>query len=156
MSTLKQLLRANTELARRMVEENKMLRANAKTLNLAGRVITAETKRSGNYYGYVSQSGPDVTVTINLLELDGFRDHRLTGTLIRIEKRLGVEFNASKDFAAMLTREYIAIRPLEAGVTLRVVVKAAVRGDSPTCQRVETGKRTIEVVDYKIVCGEVA
>lgn len=125
------------------------LRKNARLVNRLGR-LSARIDKPSDATSYVWSSGSTIYLTVTLVDLDGFKSDKLKSVLFSIAK-LGVEFNKSTDRPESFQREYEG-ELRENGAVVRVSVTAYIKSDSPTCIRIETGRKTVEVVDYELVC----
>ena len=85
------------------------------------------------------------TFYLSVNETEGFTDPLVVSAL----EFLTQEFNecSTQDYPSSLGRSYQFERP-----DMRVELVVYVKGDSPTCRRVEVGEETQTVKKYKIVC----
>lgn len=104
------------------------------------------------FWVYATTGGVQATAYLN--ELDGMRDPRLTNILDFLQAGEPDDIE-SDDNAEALNRNFIFRWKGEIDgrtKTLNIVVVAYVKSESPTCHRVEVGKKMQEVVQYKLVC----
>lgn len=147
-TTLAAQQRANITRARAMIAQ---VRRNARQINRVGRMLSKLGERSGTYQ-YMTAYDDGVYASVTMTNLSGFRDAALTTAMLDIEMKLGIEFNKSTDYPDTVQREYVASGEMAAGGRIQITVRAQVASDSPTCRRVETGRQTIDVPTYAIVC----
>lgn len=133
--------------AKRSMENAKSLLASKALLRAKYGWIFSGMPSNGdsNFYS-MSMHGTSGILRVVMMDLDSFRDTRLTTLL---ERLLTLTDNIQEtEYADYLNKDYeIQLDDL------RVSIAAYVKRDSETCRKVEIGTEIKEVKKYKIVCG---
>jgi hypothetical protein len=99
----------------------------------------------GTAYSNNANGGRVPTFYMSINNTEGFTDPHVVSALEFLTR----EFSdcSTQDYASSLGRSYQFERP-----DMRVELVVYVKGDSPTCKRVEVGEETVVQKKYKIVC----
>jgi hypothetical protein len=94
---------------------------------------------------YISAGSGRPTVNFSVSEADGFTDPRVVSALEFLTREF--EEARTHESAEYLYRSYTFTKP-----EVQVCFMVSVKGDSPTCKRVEVGEEMVVQKKYKIVC----
>lgn len=123
------------------------LRAKRKELMAILRAIAPSVDSKMDSMSVHSYDGSDVTITINMYELDGFKDQRLMQLMYAIMCLNDVKETSTEQYPEYLNCDY----KFTVG-KCRIQISAWVKKDSATCKRVKIGEKTHVVAEYKIEC----
>jgi hypothetical protein len=137
------------------------LRQHRKAINRALAPLTAAHAAGLLRYApdlSISGKGTDwwehaATISVTTTELDGFKDSKLCELLARyVEDSFDT---ATSDWPDTMNRDFKFTKKLSPTFTLRVVISAYVKSDSPTCKKVlkKSETRTTVHNEYEIVCS---
>ena len=137
-----------------------MLRKYRKQINRVFAPLAAAHKAGVlRYEPNITVSGKDeawwkviFTAYVSTVELDGFKDERLTKLLAKL---IHADETKTRDYAESLNRDFEFRFSVGETAEVQIVVQAYVKSDSPTCRKVLKSTKTevVERKEYEIVCS---